>query len=223
MVWLANDPVAIKELNTPGFDTHANNQKDLDLPSRLISKIFLFRTIFRGSGWAFANDSDFTHVSNDPEFWEERNRAFYKKYKGIDDTHQEWFQRVAEGRPLVSPFGREWYIPLVEKKGEWVVPINDASNYPVQGTGADIVCIARQSIRRRMKVGKMLSTVHDSIVLDVPEDKVLETSNMMYEVFDDIPKNVKKLFNIDLPIAFPCECKYGKNLKEMTKIEYNQH
>ena len=39
---LSNDLVGIEEV-LKGEDTHANNQKAFDLPSRLIAKIFLFR------------------------------------------------------------------------------------------------------------------------------------------------------------------------------------
>ncbi|HXQ33616.1 MAG TPA: hypothetical protein VN843_06305, partial [Anaerolineales bacterium] len=68
LVWLAMDPIGIQELNNHD-DIHANNQKAFSLPTRLISKKYLFRTIFRGSGWSFANDPDFLHVSNDPAYW----------------------------------------------------------------------------------------------------------------------------------------------------------
>jgi len=222
-VWLANDEIGIRELNDSGIDIHSNNQSDLSLPSRLIAKIFLFRTIFRGTGWAFANDADFVHVSSDPRYWDEKNEKFYKKYYGLDRKHREWFKTVAEGRNIVSPFGREWKIPLQEKKGELVVPINMASNYPVQGTGADIMAIARLTFKQRQQTGKLISTVHDSVVADVPDKDVQQTANIMYEVFDDLPVTIKKLFNIDLPIKFPCEVKYGPNLKEMKKIEYTKY
>ena len=65
---LSKEYVGIEEI-LKGEDTHAKNQTAFDLPSRLIAKIFLFRTIFRGSGWSFANDPDFMHVSSCPIFW----------------------------------------------------------------------------------------------------------------------------------------------------------
>lgn len=42
-VELSKDKVGIKELQDKTLDIHANNQNELQLPSRLISKIFLFR------------------------------------------------------------------------------------------------------------------------------------------------------------------------------------
>lgn len=195
------------------------------LPSRLIAKIFLFRTIFRGSGWAFARDPDFAHVSSDPDYWEERNARFYSKYAGLDQTHQQWFARVAERKPIIGPTGRSWKIDLAEKRGRLVVPITQAANYPVQGTGADIMMVARLSFFRRIKERGwsdvlLVSTVHDSIVVDCPTARIEEVAKLFHEVFNDLPKNFQKLFNVKMPIPFPCETKFGHNLGEMEKIEY---
>ena len=48
---LSKDWVGINEIIL-GEDTHSKNQEAFNLPFRLIAKIFLFRTIFRGSGWS---------------------------------------------------------------------------------------------------------------------------------------------------------------------------
>ena len=216
--FLSNDEVAIKEIND-GIDFHTENQKTFSLPSRLIAKIYLFRTIFRGSGWAFANDPDFSGVSNDPDYWDQVNEKFYNKYKGLDRWHTKLGQLVASGKPIVSPFGREWLIPLRENG---TIPWTVLSNYPVQGTAADLMMIGRISLFNRMKKLSMksllVSTVHDSIVLDCPKSEVKEVSRLTISVFNDIPKNVKKLFGITLPIPFPGEVKVGHNLKEMEEL-----
>ncbi|MCA2570662.1 DNA polymerase [Microcystis sp. M42BS1] len=229
IVLLSNDPVGIEELNTPGLDVHTNNQNDLLLPSRLIAKIFLFRTIYRGSGWAFAKDAAFRHVSDDPDFWEQKNAAFYKKYLGIDKIHKLWFNTVAERKEIVSPFGRRWKIDLVEKADRFgnkstVVPVTVAANYPVQGTGNDLMCLARISAKRRFAPYpdiKLVSTVHDSIVADHPDEHAKLVSNTFFEVFRDLPKNMLNIFGVKSPIPFTCEVKQGHNLLEMTKVEYN--
>jgi DNA polymerase I-like protein with 3'-5' exonuclease and polymerase domains len=65
---------------------------------------------------------------------------------------------------------------------------------------------------------KLVSTVHDSIVLDVPSNRVEETVDLSVACFDDIPKNFKKLWNIDLPIPFPGEAKVSPNMRDWEKI-----
>src|SRR5207245_7947796 len=83
---LSQDEVGIAEVEA-GEDTHSLNEKAFQLPSRLIAKIYLFRTIFRGSGWSFAHDPQFMHVSKDPKFWDGVGEKFFGKYQGIDRCH----------------------------------------------------------------------------------------------------------------------------------------
>jgi hypothetical protein len=43
-------------------------------------------------------------------------------------------------------------------------------------------------------------------------------ARMMYSVFDDLPKNFKKLFGYDMIVPFPCEVKFGENLADMEEL-----
>lgn len=199
-------------------DAHSLNQKAFDLPSRLIAKIYLFRTIFRGSGWSFAHDPDFMHVSTDPKFWDKIGEKFYKKYEGIDRCHHKWAEIVMRGDPLVGPLGREWSINNRDKQGQVFVPWTTLTNYPVQGTGADIMMLARVSFARRLKATGwpvlLVSTVHDSIVVDAPDEYIERVCNLMYQVFDDIPENIYKIFGYKWVLPMDCECKVGLNMKD---------
>lgn len=223
-VALSRDPVGIEELKNKK-DVHTANQIEFELPSRLIAKIYLFRTIFRGSGYAFANDPDFMHVSSDPDFWDEINKRFYKKYKGLDNWHLTLSQFVTAGQPIIGPTGRSWFIPMgTDQRGNPKIPWNNLTNYPVQGTGADIVCLSRVSLFNRLRKnkvkfnGKLTTTIHDSIELDVPDNEVEITAKLMYDVANDIRPNFKKLFDYDLIIPFPVEVKAGRNKANMELI-----
>lgn len=225
IVLLSGDKVGISEINS-GEDTHSNNQRDFQLPDRKIAKIYLFRTIFRGSGWAFANDAAFSHVSDDPDYWDNVNRLFFSKYADINKCHHKWYQELAARRPIVGPTGSRWY-PSLNDRGE--VDEKAAANYPVQGTGADIVATARiaiwQEIRRRRKqdVWLMCNTVHDSIVVDCPERDVTEVATIMYEVFDKLPQILYNRFKWDVVIPLPCEVKVGRNLLDMKELKYGHN
>lgn len=226
--WLSGDEVALGELydkdtnpNDPDKDFHTKNQKTFNLPSRLIAKTYLFRTIYRGSGYSFATDHRFIHVSADPSFWDDVNEKFYKKYKGIDRCHNNWAQLVAQRKPIVSPIGREWLIQMTEDgKLPWTV----FTNYPVQGTGNDIMAIARISLSHRMKrsglKSLLVSTVHDDIKVDCIPGEEKMVGNAIQEAFDAIPQNFKKIYGVELPCKFPCEIKIGKNLKEMKLLTF---
>lgn len=223
---LAQDSVGIGEI-LEGQDTHSLNEKALHLPSRLIAKIFLFRTIFRGSGYSFANDPDFMHVSASPKFWDEMNAKFFEKYKAINKCHYKWKDLVVSGQPIVSPLGRQWSIDMPrDYKGELKIPWTTLSNYPVQGTGADIMMLVRIMAYKRIKKNETLkdqvvfvSTVHDSIVVDCPKACIQEVVNIFHSCFKDLKKVIKTNFGYDWIVPMDCECKMGMNMKDMTKIK----
>lgn len=222
---LSQDEVGIKEV-IAGEDTHSLNEKAFELPSRLIAKIYLFRTIFRGSGWSFANDPDFMHVSSDPRFWDEIGIKFFGKYKGIDACHKKWADQVVRGEDLVGPSGRRWTVSLLhDNYGNVKIPWTTLTNYPVQGTGADVMMIARISFARRLKSSGipalLVSTVHDSIVVDVEKKHMQSIVNLFFQVFDDLALNFSKTFKYDWNVPLSCEVKIGMDQLNMEKVNRN--
>lgn len=229
-VYLSQDKVGMAELLN-NEDIHSKNQKTFNLPSRLISKIYLFRTIFRGSGYAFSKDPDFSHVSTEPEYWENLNKKFYNKYYGLDAWHKSLANLSAQRLPIVGPTGRTWIIPPYKK--EIVLP-NGATqtveklnwpkftNSPVQGTGADFVLLARLRLFKLLKElnlpAKIINTVHDSITLDVPKQYVNEAVTCCKQAFDSIPEQMEKYFKVKVNVPFPGECKVGTNFANLEKI-----
>ena len=69
----------------------------------------------------------------------------------------------------------------------------------------------------------LINTVHDSIYVDTENAGLDFVVESMYNTFDDLPKNIEKLWGIKCPIAFPGEVKIGHNLGEMEKHVRNQH
>jgi len=224
-VELSQDKVGLQEILNKE-DTHSKNQIAFELPSRLIAKIYLFRTIFRGSGWSFANDNSFMHVSSSPSYWDDVNEKFFKKYYGLDATHKKWAEEVVSGRPIVGPLGRFWPIEMKHNDyGELKIPWTVLSNYPVQGTGADVMTIARVTFFKRLKqmnldkLVLLVSSVHDSIVVDAPSYLLMTITNLFHQVFDDLQLNIKRAFGYDWKVPLACEVKYGQNMKDMKKVD----
>lgn len=221
---LSRDPVGVQEV-LDKLDVHSINEKTFQLPSRLIAKTYLFRTIFnRGKGYAFTVDPDFMHVSTSVEYWDKVGVAFYTKYKGIDDCHNQWKDELEATGRIQGPLGRHWQIPLLNSFGKlnW----NVFTNYPVQGTGADVMLIARLSADRRLKEAgipfKWRLTVHDSLVIDTYSKYLPQVAAIFDSVFADVPKNIKKLFDYDWLVPMACETKYGPNMLKMTKYHLDK-
>lgn len=220
-VYLSQDKVGIDEINQ-GIDQHSDNQKRFGLPSRLIAKTFVFRLIYGGSAYAYANDPIFMPVSADVAFWQRVIDEFYSKYYGLAEWHRRIVEDVGRTGKYESVSGRVYHFePYQTNSGEWKLPRTKILNYPVQGLGADIVMLSRISLWKRTvaatthwtNIGsKFVNTVHDDIWLDCPDCELKgldkdekECYNIVSEidgVFQDLPKNFERAFKV--PFNLPC-------------------
>lgn len=219
--YLSQDPVAIKEIWS-NADQHTDNQTRFGLPSRLIAKTFVFRLIYGGSAYSYANDPNFKDIG-DESFWQDIIDQFYQKYVGLGQWHEQIVSTAKRDRQLVMPTGRIYPFKPEIKFGKEKWPRTQILNYPVQGLGADLMAIARVSLRNRLK-GKegilLVNTIHDSIILDVNEEVVdyKEVVKIVDSCFTDVPLNFKRMFGVEFNLPMRVECEFGKDLGNMTKI-----
>lgn len=216
--YLSQDPVLLDELAT-GKDLHEDNRVKFHLPTRLIAKVLGFRILYGGTEHSFARDPDFTSVSSSKEYWAKAIDAYYNKYKGIKKWHTELVQQATLHGKIISPTGRIFtFKPKEGRYGlEW--PTTTIKNYIVQGTGADLVMIARISLFNRMKkLGmktKLCMTVHDSIVGDCPEEEWEDFAALSLSCINDVPANFERLYKTPFNLALNAEVLYGSSLAEM--------
>ena len=220
-LFLSQDKNGIKEWldfcdNPTLNDIHTKNQNDLALPSRLVSKVFLFRCIYRGPAFAYAHDPDFKGTSTNERFWQRVIDRFFEKYYGLNQKHTQLIQEATTRGFNVSPFGRvhEHAARETRQGKKWDVP--SICNHINQGCGADVMAVARVSAYNRWKregfTGKLISTVHDSIVADVPDDEVQPAIELFHDVFKDLPENISKVYGVDWNLPLICECESGNSM-----------
>ena len=127
---------------------------------------------------------------------------------------------------LVTPFGRvlEWDL---NKYGSFKLPVTEIKNYIVQGTGADIVAIARCSLYRRWKYpnirGALVNTIHDSIVADIDKKDVDKCVSLFYSVFADLPSNINRIFNCGFDLATRVEISIGRNMLNLKEVKIDSY
>lgn len=233
--YLSGDKVAYKEI-WDKLDAHTSNQIQFKLPGwedaekgiksdnaklgRLIAKIFVFRLIYGGTEYSYANDPDFTSVSTNQKFWKQVIDRFYDKYTGWAEWHIRLMQEATTTGRLVMPTGRV-YSYSQTPRGDW--PRTTILNYPVQGAGADIMAVIRAAFGKRFKQrgidGKLISSVHDSIVVDCPDSSVNEVSALFHEVFNDGPKLFEQWFGIPFTLPLRCEVSCGPNMNDLEEIK----
>lgn len=225
-VELSGDPVGLKEIQN-NEDVHTNNQSRFGLPSRLISKVFLFRWIYRGSAWAYANDNNFKDTSSDPVFWEDVIKKANDKYKVLI-TYQDNLIWRAERREVITlPTGREFLFDIsYDKKGNPYWDEKKIVNYINQGFGAEIMMVGRVMLKRRMSKYNpsnvlLLNTVHDDFQIDVANDASLlyNICIELEEIFKDIPKQFEKYFKKPFNTPLAGEVSFGHNLYELTTFD----
>jgi len=155
--------------------------------------------------------------------------TFYSRYTGVKRYHEEIVAK-AEKEAVVSydpdksgpqytyyhtsPTGRHYIFNKYpnEYKGGLSFSPTELKNWPIQGfaTG-DVVPMMVGILLRKLEEAallpdvKLVMTVHDSVVLDVPIDKLEKCAILAKQTLEDAPKYMKSIFNID----FPCQLGVG--------------
>ena len=101
----------------------------------------------------------------------------------------------------------------------------ELKNYPVQGTGGEIVqmilgLLWRWFIKTDNFGGKafLINTVHDCVWVDCHKDVQDEVARGMKIIMESVPKVLKKYFDIDCPVPFPVEVEAGPNMLDLHHI-----
>jgi DNA polymerase I-like protein with 3'-5' exonuclease and polymerase domains len=176
-----------------------------------VAKTFLFRLIYGGSAYAYANDPEFAYISDSPKYWQRLIDDFYDKYKGLARWHSSLMQTVIRQGYLEMPTGRVYEFKPNDR-GDW--PRTTILNYPVQGMGADLMAIARVSLKYKLELldlpnVKLVSTIHDSIILDLDKDQVPIVIPAIIQTWKDIPRNFQALFDVEFNLPCKVEIKLG--------------
>jgi DNA polymerase-1 len=220
--FLSKDKILCKEI-LDGVDIHGENQKAFHLPSRLIAKKFKFRLIYGGTAYAFSVDPEFSSVGFSVKRWEKVVDDYYSKYRGVKEWQDANIRTAISERQLIGPTGRIWKFDPVVRHGVMEWPVTTIKNYPVQGTGADLVMVARISLFRRMReaglTSLLISSVHDSIVADCPDNEYEAVGKLMKVCVENIPNNFERLFGIPFNLPITCELMYGKNMADMKEMK----
>lgn len=207
-------------------DLHSLNQRLFKLPDRVTAKRFVFKLLYGGTAYGYSVDPNYAHISTSLKFWEKRINEFYDKYRRIHEWHEELVSTVVNEGCLQMPTGRQWLFPqrdVIDRLWFWRPKI---LNYPVQGTGADLVCIGRVAAWKRLRKAGLTqalwqSTVHDSLDLDVDNslELVYNTIKVIDKAIRDIPINFERLFNVKFDLPVKAEISYGPNLKDLQAYE----
>ena len=240
-VFLSQDKIALEEIQS-GVDIHSESQKRFNLPDRVIAKGCNFRMIFIDAysdqgfsrpAYAYANDSEFAHVSTSTKYWTGIVEQFFSKYQGMYNHGWDLINEVYKNGRIEIASGRVYdFEPRNNRRGEPELPRTQILNYPVQGLAADIMALARVVLRKRLITKKYLlgtqvllqNTVHDNIELDLDNDPklVYDICLELEQVFVDLPRLFEEYFKVPFNVPLSGEVHYGHNLGNLKEFKHNE-
>lgn len=196
--YLAGDKVAIKEIEAK-FDIHLLSasvkfevpMEEITDVMRTLAKPYTFKPLYGGKDW-----------------------GLMKRYVGIGAWHQRLIDEVIRTKKLVLPTGREYHFPNVKRTAYGCSQQTKVKNYPVQGfASADVVPSIIIELHNRLKEYKsyIMSTIHDSVIVDIHVDEYDEVIKIVASVMNDGQAILERRFGIKVNVPLTSEVKVGKN------------
>ncbi len=117
--------------------------------------------------------------------------AYFERYPGIRDYMDKTKKQAREQGFVTTLFGRKVHVPGIKDKNPARRSFSEraAINAPIQGTAADIIKRAMIRVSPALEQAglgaRMLLQVHDELLLEVPQDEVEETSELVRAVMEN--------------------------------------
>ena len=141
--------------------------------------------------------------------------SYFQAYSGIA-YYMIHIKETAKQRGYVETLlGRRRWIPELEARNSSLRGAGErmAINMPIQGTAADIMKIAmirlHEQLRRERSPARMLLSVHDEIVLEVPRD-------LVDELAPRVRATMESALTLDVPLDV--DVKVGDDWESMTVL-----
>jgi len=170
------------------LDVALEDIKELYPKERQIAKSISFLLLYGGSSSALANATGITR-----ERAEEIIQDYFDTYTGISDWIKTTHEFIRQNGYSVSLLGRKRRVPGVFSEDGFVVEraLRMGLNAIVQSFGADCLnissCNILAEILDRKLPFKLISTVHDCIYLEIPEDMVEEAKELVERHLSKFP------------------------------------
>jgi DNA polymerase-1 len=126
-------------------------------------------------------------------------------------------RQAAEQGYVETLLGRRRYFPGLKTQSNQNIrnrEEREAINAPIQGTAADILKLAMvrlpEALGRAGLSARMLLQVHDELVLECPQDELLETAKLVRQVMETA-------YPLSVPLS--TEARSGQNWYDMSPVE----
>jgi DNA polymerase-1 len=174
-------------------DIHATTAAAiLDIPEKVTkdqrrhAKAINFGLIYGMSPFGLTRTTDLT-LAEAEDFVE----AYFKRFPGIKGYLDRMRVQAAKDGYVETLLGRRRYFPGLKTQQNQNIrnrEEREAINAPIQGTAADIMKLAmiqvHQALSEKGLSTRMLLQVHDELVLESPEEEIIEAARLVQKVME---------------------------------------
>jgi DNA polymerase-1 len=115
--------------------------------------------------------------------------AYFKRYAGVRRFMSETLEGARKGEAVRTILGRQRLLPDLRSSNGMLRAAAEriAQNTPIQGTAADLLKLAMIRLAEPpVKGARMLLTVHDELVFEVPEGDIAEAARVVKEAMESV-------------------------------------
>ena len=117
--------------------------------------------------------------------------AYFQRYSTIHALQEHFLEKARKEGYASTLLGRRRLIPDINGKGlSKRLAEGAAINTPIQGSAAEIIKLAMISVVRRLRSEamdtRMVLSVHDELVFDVPEAEIQKASTIIKEEMENV-------------------------------------
>lgn len=115
-------------------------------------------------------------------------KRYFETFGGLTRYLEQLVEKARNGEGVRTELGRRRFLPTInsENRGLRAQAERMAKNTPIQGTAADIMKVAMVRMARALQeqklASKMILTVHDELVFEVPEAEKAQLEGLAREV-----------------------------------------
>lgn len=214
-----SDDDFLKQVYMDGKDLHDEVSKEMFGPNftdeqRVRAKAINFGVAYGRTAWSIAEEYSIPKE----EAEELINKWFDQKPKAakfIENARNA----PRRGKTLVTPFGRKRRFGLITEKNEWLIE-NEAVNFPIQSTASDLTLMSAVRLHKILKKtgwAHIVNLVHDSIVLEVPEENVDRVARLVKKIMEETPQ-----IYLDTEVPFVVDVEVGDRWGSLEKYDFNK-
>jgi len=178
-------------------------EDELTAEQRRAAKTINFGVLYGMSAFRLSNELNIS--TGEAKAWIE---AYFARYPKIQEYLDRTLEDARTTGKVSTLFGRVRYIPEIQNRSFTVRGNAErmATNAPIQGTAADLLKMAMIALDKKLTAhaggAQMLLTVHDEIVIEVPEPAAAEVAGIVKETME-------RIYPLAVPLAV--DAHWGKS------------